>query len=60
MQRLFDHCSEPVKDRMLEVLAPHLAMIGIHKNGTWAAQKIIDRCQTPSQVIQSSSYASDL
>lgn len=33
---------------MLERLAPHLAMIGIHKNGTWAAQKIID-CATTEQ-----------
>lgn len=27
---------------MLERAAPHLAMIGVHKNGTWAAQKIIE------------------
>ena len=27
---------------MLERVAPHLAMVGIHKNGTWAAQKIIE------------------
>ena len=26
---------------MLERVSPHLAMIGIHKNGTWAAQKIM-------------------
>lgn len=25
-------------------------MIGIHKNGTWAAQKIIDCAQTPEEV----------
>lgn len=30
---------------MLERVAPHLAMVGIHKNGTWAAQKIIECCQ---------------
>ena len=27
---------------MLERIVPHLAMIGIHKNGTWAAQKVIE------------------
>lgn len=35
---------------MLERLSPHLAMIGIHKNGTWAAQKIIECVQTPEEV----------
>lgn len=35
---------------MLEKIAPHLATIGIHKNGTWAAQKIIDCAKTPAQV----------
>jgi phosphoribosylaminoimidazole (AIR) synthetase len=27
-----------------------LASIGVHKNGTWAAQKIIDYSNTPEQV----------
>lgn len=35
---------------MLDRLAPHLATIGIHKNGTWAAQKIIECVQTPEEV----------
>ena len=35
---------------MLERIAPHLAMIGIHKNGTWAAQKIIECVQTPDEI----------
>lgn len=35
---------------MLERIAPHLAMIGIHKNGTWAAQKIIECVQSPDEV----------
>lgn len=34
---------------MLERIAPHLAAIGVHKNGTWAAQKIIDTIKTPAQ-----------
>lgn len=36
---------------MLERLAPHLATIGIHKNGTWAAQKIIDCANSPEEHI---------
>ena len=35
---------------MLERIAPHLAMIGIHKNGVWAAQKIVECVQTPEEV----------
>lgn len=42
VQKFFERCSEPMKKSMLELIAPHLAMVGIHKNGTWAAQKIID------------------
>lgn len=42
VQKLFEHCSEQVKEAMLREIAPHLAKIGVHKNGTWAAQKIID------------------
>lgn len=36
---------------MLEKVAPYLASIGVHKNGTWAAQKIIDKSTTDKQVI---------
>lgn len=36
---------------MLERLAPNLAMIGIHKNGTWAAQKIIDCAATDQEML---------
>ncbi|KAI9166855.1 RNA binding [Paramyrothecium foliicola] len=50
VQKLFEHCSDPLRDAMLAEIAPHLAEIGIHKNGTWAAQKIIDVCKTPAQL----------
>ena len=46
VQKLFEFCSESVKHAMLERIAPHLAEIGVHKNGTWAAQKIIDVART--------------
>ena len=41
---------------MLERIAPHLAMIGIHKNGTWAAQKIIECVQSPEEVSSIGQY----
>ncbi|EMC98773.1 hypothetical protein BAUCODRAFT_137019 [Baudoinia panamericana UAMH 10762] len=49
VQKLFQHCSEETKEAMLVQIAPHLAEIGVHKNGTWAAQKIIDVARTPQQ-----------
>lgn len=51
VQRFFEQCSEEVKTRMLERIAPHLATIGTHKNGTWAAQKIIDCAKTDEQQL---------
>ncbi|PKS09990.1 hypothetical protein jhhlp_004614 [Lomentospora prolificans] len=50
VQKLFEHCSDEVRDAMLAEIAPHMAEIGVHKNGTWAAQKIIDVCKTTHQM----------
>ncbi|ORX52682.1 ARM repeat-containing protein [Hesseltinella vesiculosa] len=50
VQRLFERCSEHTKNVLLERVAPHLASIGIHKNGTWAAQRIVDTAKTPLQI----------
>ncbi|OBZ87455.1 Pumilio domain-containing protein C56F2.08c [Choanephora cucurbitarum] len=50
IQRLFEKCSETTKSMMLEAVAPYLASIGVHKNGTWAAQKIIDTAKLPAQI----------
>ena len=50
VQKLFEYCTEDIKEQMLVQIAPHLAQIGVHKNGTWAAQKIIDVCKSESQM----------
>ena len=50
VQKLFEFCSQPTREQMLRQLAPHLAEIGVHKNGTWAAQKIIDVTRVPEQM----------
>ena len=50
VQKLFEFCSEEVKARMLHEITPQLAEIGVHKNGTWAAQKIIDTTKAPDQI----------
>lgn len=51
VQKFFERCSEPMKKTMLTLIAPHLAMIGVHKNGTWAAQKIIDCTHADDQRV---------
>ncbi|KAI7868827.1 uncharacterized protein EV154DRAFT_453533 [Mucor mucedo] len=50
VQKLFEFCSEETKLVMIEKIAPYLASIGIHKNGTWAAQKMIDTATTEDQI----------
>ncbi|KAL0076651.1 armadillo-type protein [Phycomyces blakesleeanus] len=50
VQRLFEKCSEKTKTIMLEKVAPHLAAISVHKNGTWAAQKIIETVRSPTHI----------
>ncbi|KDN45250.1 hypothetical protein K437DRAFT_268511 [Tilletiaria anomala UBC 951] len=50
VQKFFERGSEEIKLALLERLAPFLAMIGTHKNGTWAAQKIIDCARGPQQL----------
>lgn len=53
VQKLFEHCSDDMRDAMLGEIAPHISEIGIHKNGTWAAQKIIDACKDPPNLLKS-------
>ncbi|CEJ02622.1 hypothetical protein RMCBS344292_16622 [Rhizopus microsporus] len=50
VQKIFEYGSEDTKLALLKTIAPYLASIGVHKNGTWAAQKIIDTCHTEEQV----------
>lgn len=42
IQKLFERCSPELRLAMLHRVAPSLAAVGVHKNGTWAAQKIIE------------------
>ena len=51
VQKLFEHCTEETKEAMLGEISPRLAEIGVHKNGTWAAQKIIDVARTQRQML---------
>lgn len=42
VQKLLENCGVVVRDIMVKELSPYLAQMGAHKNGTWAAQKMIN------------------
>jgi RNA recognition motif-containing protein len=50
IQKLSEHGTELQKLRLLEKVGPYFASIGVHKNGTWAVQKMIDTANTPEQM----------
>jgi protein JSN1 len=56
IQKLFERCSPELRMEMLKRIAPHLAAIGVHKNGTWAAQKIIECSITDEERYLITSY----
>ncbi|EEQ37780.1 Pumilio-family RNA binding repeat protein [Clavispora lusitaniae] len=50
VQKLFTVVESPlIKLMMVKEIAPYLTQLGIHKNGTWAIQKIINLCQDDYQ-----------
>lgn len=51
VQRLFEQASDAYKLTMLQALAPHLARIGCHKNGTWVAQKLLECIPRDSEMV---------
>jgi cytochrome oxidase Cu insertion factor (SCO1/SenC/PrrC family) len=50
IQKVAEKCSDAHRQKLIEVVADHLASFGIHKNGTWAVQKIIECAKTPGQI----------
>lgn len=50
VQKLFEKSSDIVKDIMLRKTSKYLTSMGVHKNGTWACQKMITMAKTPRQI----------
>ena len=50
IQKLIERLPEEYKLSLVEKIAPYLASLGVHKNGTWAVQKIIDEASTSGQI----------
>ncbi|KAJ2800764.1 hypothetical protein H4R20_003941 [Coemansia guatemalensis] len=49
VQRMAERGDAALRLSLVRRIAPHMAAIGIHKNGTWAVQKLIDCADTPAQ-----------
>ncbi|KAI8899559.1 armadillo-type protein [Globomyces pollinis-pini] len=50
IQKIMEKCSDVLRLRLIEAVSPRMASLGIHKNGTWAVQKIIDCAKTAPQI----------
>lgn len=45
-----EKCPDSCRLELIKKIAPHLASLGVHKNGTWAVQKIIDCAKDAAQI----------
>jgi protein JSN1 len=50
IQKLMEKGAETQKLQIIQAVSKHLASLGVHKNGTWAVQKIIDCAKTSAQI----------
>lgn len=50
IQKLMEKCTDPQRLQLIENISSRMANLGIHKNGTWAVQKIIDCAKTTPQI----------
>lgn len=49
VQKLIERGSDSTRSQILHRLGIYVATIGVHKNGTWVIQKLINNCHTPEQ-----------
>lgn len=49
VQKLIEKGSANTMNQILQILGPYMATVGIHKNGTWVVQKLINHCGTSDQ-----------
>ncbi|KAJ3031924.1 hypothetical protein HDV00_008095 [Rhizophlyctis rosea] len=50
IQKIIEKSTDQHRLRLIEKVAPHMAAIGVHKNGTWVIQKMIDYAKTTTQI----------
>ncbi|KAI8838385.1 armadillo-type protein [Chytridium lagenaria] len=50
VQKILEKSPDNHRVALMEQISPHMAVIGVHKNGTWVVQKMIDIAKTPAQM----------
>ncbi|KAJ3367449.1 hypothetical protein HDU91_001415 [Kappamyces sp. JEL0680] len=50
IQKIMEKASDPQRLQLIEKVSHLMAALGIHKNGTWAVQKIIDLAKSISHI----------
>ncbi|KAI9030526.1 armadillo-type protein [Hyaloraphidium curvatum] len=50
LQKILERVGDHYRQRFINQVAPYLAAIGVHKNGTWLAQKLIQLSRTPQHM----------
>lgn len=49
VQKMIEKGNDNYRLKLMEVLSPYMASLGIHKNGTWVIQKLVDFARTTEQ-----------
>eukprot|EP00158_Paraphelidium_tribonemae_P007608 Partr_v1_DN28298_c0_g1_i1_m75331 putative Pumilio len=50
VQKLIERITDQQRLRIVEKCLPQLASIGVHKNGTWVVQKMLEFAKSPNQI----------
>ena len=50
VQKVIERCSDQQRLRILEKCVPYLPSIGVHKNGTWVVQKMVEYARSTTQI----------
>ncbi|KAI9204361.1 uncharacterized protein BJ171DRAFT_474986 [Polychytrium aggregatum] len=56
LQKIIDKGDDQMLLGLIDRLGPYMASIGIHKNGTWVIQKVIDTARTEVQMQQITAF----
>ncbi|KAJ3414703.1 hypothetical protein HDV05_006140 [Chytridiales sp. JEL 0842] len=51
IQKILEKSNDHHRLLLIEQVAPHIASIGVHKNGTWVVQKMIDTAKTTPEIL---------
>lgn len=56
VQKLIEKGSDATRDKIIARLGKYLATVGMHKNGTWVVQRLLNHCRTAGQMAAVSGW----